>query len=47
VISHFLERELTRLQAATQPPAKTRDTATLDRLFVDILKEVNGENIED
>ena len=46
VISDYLERELGRLQAETQPPAKTRDIATLDGLFVDILKEVNGESIE-
>ena len=46
VISDFLEREIGRLQAETQPVAKTRDTATLDRLFVDILKEVNGKSIE-
>jgi predicted nucleotidyltransferase len=46
IISDFLEREFVRLQAETQTPAKTRDPATLDRLFVDILKEVNGENIE-
>jgi len=45
VISDFLEQELSRLQAATQPPGKTRDTATLDSLFVDILKEVNGKGI--
>ena len=46
VISGFLERELERLQAKTQAPPKTKDPGTLDRLFVDILKEVNGESIE-
>ncbi|OHB77762.1 MAG: hypothetical protein A2Z25_24390 [Planctomycetes bacterium RBG_16_55_9] len=46
IISDFLEQEFAWLQAETQPPAKTRDPAALDRLFVDILKEVNGENIE-
>jgi len=46
VISDFLEWELERLQAATQPLAKTRDPAALDRLFLDILKEVNGASIE-
>jgi len=46
VISGFLEREFSRLQAETQTPAKTKDPATLDGLFVDILKEVNGESIE-
>jgi predicted nucleotidyltransferase len=45
IISDFLEREFARLQAETQTPAKTRDPTTLDRLFVDILKEVNGESI--
>ena len=46
VLSGFLEGELTRLQAETQPPAETRDPATLDHLFVSILKEVNGDCIE-
>ncbi len=46
VISGFLERELERLQAETQKPPKTRDPETLDRLFVDILNEVNGDSIE-
>jgi predicted nucleotidyltransferase len=46
IISGLLEREFTRLHAETQTPAKTRDPAALDRLFADILKEVNGENID-
>jgi len=46
VISSFLERELERLQAAAQEPPKTRAPAALDRLFVDMLKEVNGKGIE-
>jgi predicted nucleotidyltransferase len=46
VISGFLERELERLQAQTQEPPKTKDPGTLDRLFVEILQEVNGESIE-
>jgi uncharacterized protein len=46
VLSGFLEGELTRLQAETQPPAETRDPETLDHLFVSILKEVNGDYIE-
>lgn len=45
VISDFLERELSRLQAETQIPQKTRDFAALDQLFIDILKEVNGKTI--
>ena len=46
VISDFLERELDRLQTETQSPSKTKDAAVLDRLFLDILKEVNGESVE-
>ncbi len=46
VLSGFLERELARLRAVASPPAKTRDPSVLDRLFVEILKEVNGESIE-
>jgi len=46
VISGFLERELSRLNAETQSPPQTRDPAALDRLFVDTLREVNGESIE-
>ena len=46
VISDFLERELDRLQTETQSPPKTKDAAVLDRLFLDILKEVNGESVE-
>ncbi len=46
VISDFLERELDRLKVETQVPAKTREPAMLDRLFVDTLKEVNGDSTE-
>jgi hypothetical protein len=46
ILSGFLEQELTRLQAKAQPPAKSRNPATLDHLFVDILREVDGKNIE-
>jgi predicted nucleotidyltransferase len=46
VLSGFLEQELNRLQAKTLPPARTRDPSRLDRLFIDVLKEVNGESIE-
>lgn len=45
VLSGFLEAQLERLQAGAQPPAGTRDPAILDRLFVDIVKEVNGERM--
>lgn len=47
ILSGFLEKELIRLRAEAQPPAKTRDPATLDRLFVDILEEVNGKNVKE
>jgi predicted nucleotidyltransferase len=46
ILSSFLEQELDRLRAETQPPAKTRNPETLDHLFVDILREVNGDSIE-
>lgn len=46
VLSGFLETELARLRAEAQPPAKTRDPEALDSLFVEILREVNGEKIE-
>lgn len=46
VLSQFLETELDRLGAAAPPAPQTRDPATLDRLFVEILKEVNGATIE-
>ena len=45
-ISEFLERELARLEAADQPPPQTSDPGRLDQLFVDILREVNGDSIE-
>jgi predicted nucleotidyltransferase len=46
VISDFLEQELQRLEARTQLPPKTQDPARLDRLFVQILREVNGGGLE-
>lgn len=46
IISRFLEKQLIRLKAVAQPPARTKDPAVLDRVFVDILKEVNGETID-
>jgi len=46
IISGFLEDELSRLRAETQPQQKTRNPAILDRLFVEILEEVNGPSID-
>ena len=45
IISGFLERELERLRAETHPSAKTLNTENLDRLFMDVLKEVNGDGL--
>jgi len=42
IISGFLQKELERLRAESLTPATTRDPSTLDELFVDVLKEVNG-----
>lgn len=42
ILSGFLEEELSRLRAEAQPPAKTRNPATLDCLFLEMLREVNG-----
>lgn len=44
-IADFLEAELARLEEVHEEPAKTRDPATLDRLFVEMLREVNGDRI--
>lgn len=44
-ISEFLDKQLSRLTGESQGPAETRDPATLDRLFVEVLKEVNGVGI--
>jgi len=46
VLSGFLENELARLRAEAQPPSKSKDTATLDHLFVRLLVEVNGKTLE-
>lgn len=45
ILSCFLESELHRLRAEAQPPAKSKDTASLDRLFVSQLVEVNGNRV--
>jgi uncharacterized protein len=44
-ISAFLERELERLEASTQPPSRASGPEALDRLFHEILVEVNGPDI--
>ena len=46
VISAFIEGELDRFEGKAQDPPRTRDPALLDRLFVDILTEVNGEGLQ-
>jgi predicted nucleotidyltransferase len=46
ILSGFLEDELNRLRAEAQPPAKSKDTAFLDRLFVSLLVEVNGKALQ-
>lgn len=46
IVSSFIEREVTRLSAVQQPPGETRDPGVLDRLFVEILVEVNGSSIQ-
>lgn len=45
VLSGFIEQELVRLNAGLQPPSRSRDHAPLNRLFVETLREVNGEGI--
>ncbi|MCC5849728.1 MAG: nucleotidyltransferase domain-containing protein [Verrucomicrobia bacterium] len=45
ILSGFLETQLDRLRAEAQRPAKTRNPATLDLLFLEVLKEVNGARI--
>jgi len=46
ILSGFLEDELHRLRAEAQLPAKSKDTASLDRLFVSLLVEVNGKTLQ-
>ena len=46
IISSFAEQQLLRLNGAGQRLADTSDPSALNRLFVDILTEVNGSSIE-
>jgi len=45
ILSGFLEDELNRLRAEKPSPPQTKDPDILDRLFIEILKEVNGPSI--
>ncbi len=45
VIADFLDAQLARLEASTQPPARSRDPEVLDALFLDTLIEVNGPEL--
>jgi hypothetical protein len=45
VISDFLENEIRRFSAGNESAAITKDVEKLDRVFVEILKEVNGPSI--
>jgi predicted nucleotidyltransferase len=46
IISSFTEQQIFRLDGAGQRTADTSDPSALNRLFVDILTEVNGNSIE-
>lgn len=45
VISSFTEKHILRLNGAGQRKAETSNISVLNRLFLDILTEVNGNNI--
>jgi hypothetical protein len=45
VISSFLESQLLRLSGKGVRPSNTLDPADLERLFLDVLVEVNGETV--
>jgi uncharacterized protein len=45
-ISSFTEEHILRLSGAGERKADTSDGSALNRLFLDILREVNGDNIE-
>ena len=46
ILSDFLEREIARLQAKVPPQGTKPNIYPLDRDFLDIIKEVNGQIIE-
>lgn len=46
IISSFVEEHILRLSGEGQRKAETSDTSALNRLFLDILREVNGSDIE-
>ena len=45
IISSFLNEQIERLDGKGMRPSQTRDYAELDRIFMDILIEVNGNGI--
>ena len=45
IISTFLREQIERLDGKGMRPSETRDPAGLDRIFMDILIEVNGNGI--
>lgn len=45
VISDFLDHEIQRLSAESAASANVKKPETLDRVFIEILKFVNGNNI--
>lgn len=46
IISSFIEQQILRLNSAGQRSAVTSDPLSLNRLFVDILTEANGNTIQ-
>lgn len=46
IISSFIEKQILRLKGAGQRPAVTSAPSALNRLFIDILTEVNGNIIQ-
>lgn len=46
IISSFIEQQILRLNSAGQRSAVTSDPSSLNRLFVDILTEANGNTIQ-
>ncbi len=41
----FIDHEVVRLNAGLHPPSRSNAHVSLDRLFVETLREVNGEGI--